>query len=144
MPWIPSARFSRTWRDAHILVPLTLLFLLLFFFFFFAAAAAAAAGGGGGGGVVVGGPLFSILVPQASTNGGEQKLEAGLGRYNECISSRKMESQRHCKRDSGKQFAQALVTGLSNRETADYLLRVGLKDFAGVALSACLRGDVES
>ncbi|CAE7723402.1 unnamed protein product [Symbiodinium sp. CCMP2456] len=26
----------------------------------------------------------------------------------------------------------ALVTGLSNRETADYLLRVGLKDFAGV------------
>ena len=143
MPWIPSARFSRTWRDAHILVPPTLLFLLLFFFFFFFAAAAAP-GAAGGGVVVVVGPLFSILVPRASTNGGEQKLGAGLGRYNECILSRKMESQRHCKRDSGKRFAQALVTGLSNRETADYLLRVGLKDFAGVALSACLRGDVES
>ena len=38
-------------------------------------------------------------------------------------------------------FAQALVTGLSNRETADYLLRVGLKDYAGVALSARFKGD---
>ncbi|CAE7397563.1 unnamed protein product [Symbiodinium natans] len=28
--------------------------------------------------------------------------------------------------------SQALITGLSNRETADYLLRVGLKEFAGV------------
>ena len=39
---------------------------------------------------------------------------------------------------------EALITGMSNQETADYLLRVGLKDFAGVAPPARVYGQLRS